>query len=148
MAIFSRGNHTDSQAAGPESSKGGPVYDATIHPAYAGEIGVGNERLQQQRDLHLFYGKSAAAESFSHFREGTPSPVTVRMMGLSAQRDTILAAQDRTWELPFPGVPLGAVPAFAASPYTGPVVGHPTLGKTHHAHQVESKRATRLRFRR
>lgn len=146
MRLFG-GNHTDHPAAGPESSRGGPVYDATIHPAYAGEEAVMAGRLQQARDLHLFYGKDAAALSYSHFREGSPSPTTQRMMGLSAQRDTILAAQDRTWELPFPGVKLGAVPSFGRSPNTNPVLG-PVVGKSHHSHKVESERSSRRRFKR
>lgn len=139
-----RGNQTD-KAPGPASSPGSPTYDATMHGAYAGEEAVMAGRLQRQRDLHLFYGKDAAALAFSHFREGSPSPVTQRMMGLSAQRDWLLAAQDRTWELPFPGVKLGAVPAFGASPNTNPIVG-PVVAKTHHAHQHESLRASRARL--
>ena len=138
-----RFRHTD--AASPETSAGSPTYDATIHPAQAGEEAVQAGRLQVARDLHLFYGKSAAAEVFSHYREGVPSRATQEMMGLSRQRDLILRASERTWDLPFPGVPLGPVPSFHRAPDTTPAVG-PILAKTHHAHQVESRRSSRRRF--
>lgn len=138
-----RGNTKD--AATPETSHGGPVYDAAIDPAYAGEESITALRLQAQRDLHLFYDKSAAAQSFSHYSESYPSPITIEMMGLARQRDVIETQVSRKYDLPFPGVELGHLPSVSSSWNVDPVLGgHQHL--THHAHQVESKRATRARF--
>lgn len=134
-----------SDKASPESSPGGPVYDARIDPVVtAGEI-VGSERLQAARDLHLFYGKGAAAQAFSHAWEATPSPLAAQMAGLAAQRDQIERIVSRRDWPPFPGVELGHVPGFHAAPSTNPVL-QPFAHFGHHAHQVESKRATRARF--
>ena len=134
-----------SDAATPESSPGGPVYDARIDPTVsAGEI-VGSERLQAQRDLHLFYGKSAAAEAFSHAWDSQPSALAAQMQGLAQERDQIERIVSRRDWPPFPGVELGHVPGFHAAPSTNPVL-QPFAHFGHHAHQVESKRATRARF--
>ena len=143
-AIFQTGkNQTDK--ASPSSSAGSPAYDATIHPAIADTLAVESVRLQQQRNLHLFGSKSAAALAFSHYAEGQPSPTAAAMMGLAAQLDLIVGQADRQWELPFPGVKLGHVPSFAAAPSTNPIT--PPVGpKSHHAHRIESRRATRARF--
>lgn len=144
MSIFNRGGK-DKHVATAETSAGAPTYDATYHPADAAEMAVAGGRLQQQRDIHLFGSKGAAADAFSHYRESTPSPTTVAMMGLSRQRDIIVAQTSRKADLPFPGVELGHVPAFAASPNTNPIT-QPFAHFTHHAHQVENKRTSRRRF--
>lgn len=142
MPLFRRHN---SDLSSPETSAGGPAYDATIDPANADALAVGNLRLATQRNLHFFYDKSAAASAFSHYNEGQPSPTAVVMMGLAAQRDQVLSVADRQWELPFPGVKLGHVPSFSPAPSTNPIT--PPIGpKTHHAHRIESRRATRARF--
>lgn len=142
MSIFS---HRQEKQGSPTSSAGGPTYDATYHPADAAEMAVAGTRLQTQRDLHLFDSKSAAARAFSHYYESSPSPTTVALMGLSRQRDLIALQTSRKLHLPFPGVALGHVPSFQASPSTNPVLGgHQHL--THHAHELESKRASRARF--
>ena len=133
------------QGSTPETSPGSPTYDARIDPANAAEQAVGAERLQYQRDLHLFGSKSAAAEAFSHYWEGSPSPTTVAMMGLARQRDLIEWQTSRKAAQPYPGVELGHIPSFSASPSTNPVIGSPQHLR-HHAHQVESRRATRARF--
>jgi len=137
----------DRQASGPASSAGGPVYDASYQPADAVELSVAGDRLQQQRDLHLFGDKSAAASAFSNVYESQPSPTVVAMMGLAAQRDQIAIMEARRWELPFPGVQLGNIPSFSASPSTTPVL-RGTQHLTHHAHQFESLRSSRARFNR
>ena len=143
MALFPR-KHTDQSS--PETSAGSPAYDARIDPANAGVVAEQASRLQVQRDIHLFGHGSAAAMAFSHYWDAQPSPVAVQMMGLASARDQIEAITSRKDAQPFPGVELGHIPSFSSSPYTGPVVGHPTLGKTHHAHQIESRRASRARF--
>lgn len=129
----------------PETSAGGPTYDARIDPAINAQEIVGNERLARARDLHLFYEKTAPAQDFSHFVESQPSPLAAQMMGLAASRDAIERIVSRKDLPPFPGVELGHVPSVAPSPSTNPVIGSP-FHLTHHAHQVESKRATRARF--
>lgn len=144
MRFFS-GHKTDKHVATAENSAGGPVYDATYHPADAAELAAAGTRLQVQRDLHLFDTKSAAADAFSHYREGTPSPTTVQMMGLANERDLIEWQTSRKAAQPFPGVELGHIPSFGASPYTGPVIGN-VAHFTHHAHQLETRRASRARF--
>lgn len=137
-------NH-DKHVATAGSSAGGPAYDATYHPADAAELAVAGTRLQVQRDLHLFDSKSAAATAFSHYQESTPSPTVTALMGLAAQRDLIEFQTSRKAAQPYPGVKLGHIPSFSASPYTGPVIGNPGhFG--HHAHQVETKRTSRRRF--
>lgn len=146
---FATPKQTD--GATPESSHGGPVYDARIDPLItSGEI-IGSERLQQQRNLHLFDSKSAPAAAFSHAYQGSPAPLTVQIMGLAAQRDQIERIVSRKDWPPFPGVELGHVPAFAPSPSTNPIT--PPFGHlTHHAHLGPSRdhqasgRANRKRF--
>lgn len=134
-----------SDVGSPESSPGGPVYDAKIDPAIAETTAVENTRLQLQRNYHLFYGKTAAAQAFSHYYEGQPSQTAVAMQGLGEQAALLDAHFDRQWAMPFPGQPLGHVPSFAPSPSTNPVTP-PIVGKTHHAHRVENRRSTRARF--
>jgi hypothetical protein len=73
--------------------------------------------------------------------------VVVAMMGLAAQRDQILRVESRKNELPFPGVALGNLPSFSASPDTTPAL-RGVAHLTHHAHQIESMRASRARFNR
>ncbi len=131
--------------ASPETVSGSPTYDARIDPAIGAASIIGSERLQQQRDLHLFDSKSAPAEAFSHYTESSPSPLAAQMAGLAMQRDQIETIVSRKALPPFPGVELGHVPAFAASPSTNPVM-QPFGHFTHHAHQVEPKRASRRRF--
>lgn len=134
---FATRRQTD--AASPESSAGGPVYDARIDPLIsAGEI-VGSERLQQQRDLHLFDDKTAAARSFSHAWGSTPSDIAVNMMGLAQSRDQIERIVSRKDLPPFPGVELGHVPAFAASPSTNPILHGSVDHLTHGAHLGSSR---------
>lgn len=119
--VFSPGSKA-TDAASPETVAGSPTYDARIDPVItSGEI-VGSERLQAQRDLHLFYGKSAPAEAFSHAWEATPSPLAAQMAGLANQRDQIERIVQRKDVQPFPGVELGHVPAFAEAPATTPVI--------------------------
>lgn len=129
----------------PESSPGGPVYDARIDPAISAGAIVASERLAAQRDLHLWGDKSAPAQAFSHYFESQPAPLLGNLARLSFQRDQIERVVSRKDLPPFPGVELGHVPAFAAAPSTNPIT-QPVQHLTHHAHQVESKRATRLRF--
>lgn len=130
MRLFAP-RHTD--AASPESSPGGPVYDARIDPAIgAGQI-IASERLAAQRDLHLWGDKSAPAQAFSHFYESSPSPLAARMAGLASQRDQIERIVSRKDLPPFPGVELGHVPAFAPAPSTNPIL-QPFGHFTHHAH--------------
>ena len=142
MSLFGR-KHT--HAATPETSPGSPTYDARIDPANAGQLAVIADRLQVQTDLHLFSSKTAAAEAFSHYWEGQPSVVAVQMMGLSRQRDLIEWQTSRKAAQPYPGVELGHIPSFSASPSTNPIIA-PPIAKTHHAHQIETRRATRARF--
>jgi hypothetical protein len=142
MALFGR-NHTD--AASPETSHGGPVYDARIDPAIGGELVAANARLQMQRDLHLLDDKSAPAVAFSHYWETTPAPVVGRLALQAAQRDQVESIVSRKALAPFPGVELGHVPGFHASPSTSPII-QPYSHFGHHSHQVESKRQTRRRF--
>jgi hypothetical protein len=143
VGLFSR--NPDKHVATAENSAGSPAYDATYHPADAAELAVAGGRLQMQRDLHLFYGKSAAADAFSHYRESIPSPTTTAMMGLARQRDLIEWQTSRKTAQPYPGVTLGHVPSFAASPGTNPII-QPFGHFTHHAHQVEPHRISRARF--
>jgi len=135
MALFKR--HTD--AATPESSPGGPTYDARIDPLItAGEI-VGSERLQAARDIHLFDDKSAPARAFSHSYEGSPSPLGVQIASLARSRDQIEQVVSRRMLPPFPGVELGHVPGFHASPRTDPIMPG-SLGHLHlHAHLGPSR---------
>ena len=142
MGLF---NRTHTNAATPETSPGSPTYDARIDPANAGEQAVIAERLQYQSAFHLVGNKSAAAIAFSHYWEGTPSQTTVAMMGLARQRDLIEWQTSRKAAQPYPGVELGHIPSFQASPSTNPVIGNPQHLR-HHAHQIESRRATRARF--
>ena len=142
MSIFSR---KTTEHASPETSPGSPTYDAKIDPANAGVVAEQASRLQAQRDLHLFYDKSAAARAFSHAYDSTPSTVAVQMMGLAADRDRIEWQTSRKAAQPYPGVELGHIPSFQASPSTNPVIGNPQHYR-HHAHQIETRRVTRARF--
>ncbi len=147
MAFLKRAQK-NTQPSGPSSSPGGPVYDAVIDPANAAEVAVVGDVVQHQTNLHLFANKSAAAEAFSHAYQQEPNPTTLALMGLSAERDQLeQTTLTRRAEYPFPGAHLGPVPAFSRSPDTVPIVGSPQH-LTHHAHQVESKRQTRRRFKR
>ena len=129
--------------SGPVSSPGGPTYDATHEPLYAGDILEAS--FQRQADVHLFGGKTAAAAAFSRYLDASPSPQATYYMGLGAQRDLMERVSARKWDLPFPGVELGPLPSFAMSPATDPVMA-PIGPKSHHAHLIESSRATRARF--
>jgi hypothetical protein len=125
---------------------GGPVYDARIDPSLAGTEALAAERLAVQTGVHLFGDKSAAARVFSHYWEEYPSRQAVEMMGLARERDRIETQVQRKAAYPFPGVTLGHVPAFAASPRENPISPGSVAHLTHHAHKVESKKATRRRF--
>lgn len=131
--------------ASPETVAGSPTYDARIDPAITAAEIDSSLRLATQRDLHLFGDKTAPALEFSHYVGTQPAPLTGRMMLLAAQRDQIERVTSRKDYQPYPGVELGHVPAFANSPNTDPVIGSPHH-LTHHAHEVESKRASRRRF--
>lgn len=127
------------------SQYGGPVYDATIHPAIANVESSRADRLAQDAGYHFFYDKSAAASVYSHYREQAPNQTALAIMGLADSWRAIDRQVQRKDALPFPGVPLGPVPSVHRSPNTNPVlagVGH----FAHHAHQVESRRTTRRRF--
>jgi len=142
-----KSNAKTSDVSSPETSPGGPAYDAKIDPALAESVAVENTRLQLQKNYHLFYDKTAAAQAFSHYYEATPSPTALAMQGLGEQNAALNAHFDRTWEQPFPGVPLGHVPSFAASPSTNPILGDMKLdARSHGSHRIESRRATRARF--
>lgn len=151
MGLFGGYQIRTKETQTPESSHGGPVYDARIDPVISvGEI-VGSERLQAQRNLHLFDSKSAPAEAFTHAYESQPSQMATAMMGLAAQRDQIERIVNRKDWPPFPGVELGHVPGFHPAPHTNPIT--PPFGHmTHHAHLgstrniVESGRTGRRRF--
>ena len=142
------GNTKAKDVASPESSAGGPVYDAKIDPAIADALGVENTRLQLQRNYHLFYDKTAAAQAFSHYWESTPSPTALALTGLGEQAAQLNQHFERTWEQPFPGVPLGHVPSFQRAPDTVPtlITDSHMQAKTHGAHRIESRRASRARF--
>ncbi len=127
------------------SRYGGPVYDATIHPATANIEGSRADRLAFDSGLHFFYGKSAAADVYSHYREQTPNQTAIALMGLSQQFNAISRQVERKNDLPFPGVPLGHTPGFHRSPDTSPVVA-PVNHFAQNAHKVESLRKTRRRF--
>jgi hypothetical protein len=140
-----------SDHSSPESSPGGPTYDARVdHTITAGEI-VGSERLQAQRNLHLFDSKSAPAEAFSHAYDSQPSGIAVQIMGLAGARDQIERVVSRKALPPFPGVELGHVPAFANAPHTNPIV-QPFDHFAHGAHLgssrniIEQGRTGRRRF--
>lgn len=132
-------------AASPESSHGGPVYDARIDPAVDGPAVLVSERLLQARDAHLFYHKTTAARLYSHAFDPQPAPSVYLVAQLAAQRDQIETVVQRKALPPYPGVALGHVPGFHRAPDTSPVVGHPGP-RTHHAHRVEPSRVTRARF--
>lgn len=129
----------------PESSHGGPVYDARIDPAITTADIVSSQRLAVQRNIHLYGEKSAPAEAFSHFTESQPAPMAIYLMGLANQRDQIEKIVQRKDAQPFPGVALGHVPAFAEAPNTNPVM-QPFDHFRHNAHQIETKKASRRRF--
>ena len=130
----------------PETSPGGPVAQASIVPANASFEATQAIRLQEQTGLHLFGDKSAAADAFSHRVSDVPNAVSVHFMGLSRQRDVILAHENRQWVEPFVGAHLGPVPAFSKAPPTVPIVHGMRVPYGHHDHIVESKRRTRRRF--
>ena len=140
-----------SDAASPETSPGGPTYPGTFEATISAPDTIGSERLQQQRDLHLFDSKSAAARAYSHAYDSQPSAIAVQMMGLANQRDQIERIVSRKDWPPFPGVELGHVPAFSRSPSTNPVT-QPFGHLTHGAHllgardTVEAGRQGRKRF--
>jgi hypothetical protein len=129
--------HTD--ASTPESSPGGPTYDARVDPLISGMEIIGSERLQTQRDLHLFDSKSAPAQAFSHAFTGIPGPLLGNLMQLSAQRDLIERVTSRKDYAPFPGVDLGHVPAFSASPQTNPILPGSVAHLAHGAHLGSSR---------
>ncbi len=138
-------------ASSPEASHGGPVYDARMdHTITTGEI-VGSERLQQQRNIHLFDSKSAPAEAFSHYVSPIPSPLLGQIASLASARDQIERVTSRRDLPPFPGVELGHVPGFHASPSTTPVLGgvaHLTQGAHLNGHPdtQSHSRSGRRRF--
>ena len=129
----------------PESSPGGPVYDARIDPAIGAAQIHADERLAAQVDLHLWGDKTAPAGLYSHYAEQQPSHLAVQVAQLAYSRDQIERIVSRKDLPPYPGVELGHVPAFSRSPSAAPVLG----GVQHlrfHAHQVEHPRTTRARF--
>lgn len=107
----------------PSSSPGSPTYDARMDANISPMEIVGSERLQQARNVHLFDGKGAAADLFSHYRHAQPSPLLGQLAGLAATRDQIERVVSRKDMPPFPGVELGHVPGFHASPRMTPVLG-------------------------
>lgn len=129
------------QPATPESSPGGPTYDATLDPQfnYTEQESLLTQRLRSQ--IALFHSPNRLE----------PAPVTEgnRIAGafamLGVQRDLTEAIRARRWEHPFPGVALGDLPSFARSPGE-PVMGGVGNVLSHHAHLIESQRATRARF--
>jgi hypothetical protein len=136
LGRITRGGQTDK--ASPETSPGSPTYDARIDPAISGPEILAANRLQQQRDLHLFDSKSAPALAFSNAYASIPSPLAAQMMGLAQQRDQIERVTSRRDLPPFPGVELGHVPAFANSPSSVPVLGG-VSHLTHAAHLGSSR---------
>lgn len=141
-----RVNPRHSDAVGTEAVAGSPTYDARIDPTIsAGDI-IGSERLTRARDLYLFYDKTAPASDFSHYWESQPSPLAAQMVGLASSRDAIDRIVSRKDLPPYPGVELGHVPSIQRSPDTAPMLGGSPQHLTHHAHQLESYRASRRRF--
>lgn len=143
MGFLSRRPHQD--ASSPESSPGGPAYDARIDPAVDAPALLTSERLLQARDAHLFYHKTTAAALYSHTFDPQPLSGELLIAQLAAQRDQIEQVVDRKNLPPYPGVSLGHVPGFHRAPDTSPVIG-PAGHFRHHAHHVESQRQTRARF--
>lgn len=142
MALWNRKHPVSTTASSP----GGPVYDAKIDPAYAAEFASVADALQAQTMTHLFDSKSAAARAYSHAYDQSPNPVAVAMMGLGQQQALLERHMTRQWQEPFVGAHLGPVPSFSRSPDTSPIIGG--VGHlTHHAHIIESERATRRRFK-
>lgn len=138
MGLFSGyGRHSD--AATPETSAGGPVYDARIDPAInAAEI-VGSERLAAQRDLHLWGDKTAPAQQFSNYVQTQPSPLLGGIASLASSRDQIEQIVSRKLLSPFPGVELGHVPGFHNAPRTDPVMPGSVAHLALHAHLGPSR---------
>jgi hypothetical protein len=127
------------------TNKGGPTYDATIDPANAAEVAYSMSAWQRQAAIHMLHGKTAAADAYSHYTDSQPNETSIALMGLADQYRLVDAVVQRKEDLPFPGVTLGPTPSFSRAPDTSPVIGaFAHFG--HHAHQVESKRASRLRF--
>jgi hypothetical protein len=108
------------------SRYGGPVYDATIHPAIANLEGSRADRLAADSGLLLFGDKSAAAAVYSHYREQLPNTTAVQIMGLAQQFHYTTEAVERKSSMPYPGVRLGPPPGIHRAPDTSPVVGPPT----------------------
>lgn len=138
MPLFGRRNNQNPNDPKRMGTRGGPQYDARIDNTHA-------DRLAYAHELHL-QGGVAPAQAFSHYRSGIPNDVAVELMGLAQQRDLIQAMVDRVWDRPYPGVKLSQTPGFHRAPDTNPV---PSLGVshlTHHAHHVESRKATRRRL--
>jgi hypothetical protein len=131
--------------SGPEAAAGSPTYDASIDPGGAGVESMGAERARIQSGIVLFGHKGAAAEVYSHVYDSQPSDAAVQIMGLAADRDLIQAQVDRKLDLPFPGVVMSPQPSFSRAPDTSPVA-QPFDHFRHHAHQIESKSASRARF--
>lgn len=145
MGWFSGLTKSQRPAGTPEASPGGPVADPSYHPADAEEIATQAVRLQVQTGFHLFGDGSAAARAYSNTYQSTPSRTALSMMGLADQARAIDAAVQRTNDLPFPGVPLGAPPSFSAAPDTSPIT--PDFDALHYsAHRRVAAAATRRRI--
>jgi hypothetical protein len=143
MAVFGRRNNQNPDDPRGMGTRGGPVYDARIDNTHA-------DRLALAHELHL-QGGVAPAQAFSHYRSGIPNETAVALMGLAQQRDLIQAQVDRVWDRPYPGVKMSPSPSVHRAPSTNPVLradgpGAGAQHLTHHAHFVESKKATRVRL--
>lgn len=103
-------------AATPETSPGGPVFDARLDSAYAAELSSVADRLQGDVNYHLFGGSSAAARVYSHMYDASPSPLVQNLMGLGYSAQQVKDAMERTNDRPFPGVPLGPTPGVHGAP--------------------------------
>lgn len=103
-------------AATPETSPGGPVFDASYQPAGAAELSSVADRLQGDVNFHLFGGTSAAARVYSHVYDQSPSATVQNLMGLGYSAQQVKDAMDRTNDRPFPGVPLGPTPGVHGAP--------------------------------
>lgn len=133
------------EPATPESSPGGPVYDAMVDPVARDPIVLENLRLQLQATLHQQSKLDPARHSSPALYDGLGllNPMAEQLMFQAEQRDRLGAVTDRTWELPFPGVTLGPMPAFSASPPEWTVQQPHGFGGNR-----ESLRAGRARFAR
>jgi len=144
MAFFKRAQRQENTS--PESSPGGPVYDARLHPLIVAPAPGPAQRLELQSDLHHFGSSVDPATAYSHYQQPIPNPTAVALMGLASERDLLEAnTMSRRMVPPFVGAELGPPVSFHGSPSTAPITG-PASHLTDSAHKVESKRATRLRF--